>query len=600
MSREPHEEVSSSGADRETQAQRLVVSQLTREEEAPLPSQPFGRPSRKRGILIALGMVVVFAGGIAAFGEHQRRTALEATQLAQSDLTTCLLGEIPEDGRTAAVSYRRHQVAWLGSSSTDRGGNAKTAWPARCSEAALRVFDHAGRAGLGDELSLAAKDLAKTLTEDRAFTPGAWEDIEREFSRAAAAKLRARLTDVEPPPAHPRALTVDDLRPESLLAKKFIPIRSIQTSAHTSGEPLFLVDDDDAVAFYCFRAPTKLRCARIAPEATPAKGELKLLGSAAPGVAPLVIDSRNVVMRADSGRRVDELKAVSGYVREDELAVLVASAEGTPVLSIQRKEGGPTVRLPLAELLDRAFDGKPPAFEELGRDLVVAQGYLFVRGLLDDALTLHALPLSKDGRLGAPVLLTRAWVDSLLSISTCAVGTSTMVRIDAGSGDLLATLTPDGRAVVTQVGSALANDRWCEGGAFMSRSSIGVQRCVGPKCTTQRVLADPKGDRAPRAGVRDLGHLGSELVFVWGATEIGGVRLLQSAGGNFAEAKDFVVFDDRLAEGRLTDLPTVTELRVFGGDESALALLATAKGLAAVRLMKDGTLAPDTIEWMPN
>lgn len=127
-----------------------------------------------------------------------------------------------------------------------------------------------------------------------------------------------------------------------------------------------------------------------------------------------------------------------------------------------------------------------------------------------------------------------------------------------------------------------------------------MQRCVGSRCSTQRVPADPKGDRAPRVGVRDLGHLGPELVFVWGATEIGGVRLLRSAKGDFAEAKDFVVFDDRLAEGRLTDLPTVTELRVFGGEESALALLATAKGLAAVRFMKDGTVAPDAIEWAPN
>ena len=597
MSRQPHDDPSASG---DADAPRLVASQLTREEEAPLPSQPFAPRSRKRGVLIALGMTAVFAGAIAAFGLHQRRTALEATLVAQSDLTTCLLGEIPEDGRAAAVSYRRHQVAWLGRSDADRGGNAKSAWPARCSEAALRVYDNAGRAGLGDELALAAKDLAKTLTEDRAFAPGAWEDVEREFTRAADAKLRSRLTEVEPPPAHPRALTVDDLRPESLLAKKFIPIRSLQTSAHTSGDPVLLVDDGDEVAFYCFRAPTKLRCARVAPEATPAKGELKLLGSAAPGVAPLVIDSRNVVMRADSGRRVDDLAATSGYVREDELAVLVGSAEGAPVLAVQRREGGPTVRLPLSEQLERAFDGKPPGFEELGRDVVVAQGYLFVRGLLDDALTLHALPLSKDGRLGAPILLTRAWVDSLLTMSTCATETSTTVRLHAGSGDLLATLTPDGRAVVAQVGAALAADRWCEGGAALSRSSIGVQRCVGSRCSTQRVPADPKGDRAPRVGVRDLGHLGPELVFVWGATEIGGVRLLRSAKGDFAEAKDFVVFDDRLAEGRLTDLPTVTELRVFGGEESALALLATAKGLAAVRFMKDGTVAPDAIEWAPN
>jgi hypothetical protein len=599
MAREPDDD-SSTGGDRDSSTPRLVASQVTREEDAPLPSQPFAPRSRKRGILVALAMVLVFAGAIAAFGLHQRRTSLEATQLAQSDLTTCLLGEIPEDGRSAAVSYRRHQVAWLGRSDADRGGSGKKAWPARCSEAALRVYDNAGRAGLGEELALAAKDLAKTLTEDRAFSAGAWEDVEREFSRAADAKLRARLTDVEPPPEHPRALTVDDLRPESLLATKFIPIRSLQTSAHTSGDPVLLVDDDDRVAFYCFRAPTKLRCARIAPEATPAKGELKLFGSAAPGVAPLVIDSRNVVMRADTGRRVDDVVASSGYVRGDELAVLVGSAEGTPVLSIQRKDGGPTVRFPLSEQLERAFDGRPPAFEELGRDVVVAQGYLFVRGLLDEELTLHALPLSKDGRLGAPVLLTRAWVDSLLSMSTCVAGTSTLVRLSSGSGDLLATLAPDGRVVVTQVGAALANDRWCEGATAMSKSSIGVQRCVGSRCTTQRVPADPKGDRAPRVGVRDLGHLGPELLFVWGATEIGGVRLALSADGVFAEGKDSVVFDDRLAEGRLTELPTVTEMRVFGGGDGALALLATTKGLAAVRVLKDGTIAPDAIEWAPN
>jgi hypothetical protein len=584
----------------EKQAPRLVVSQITREEEAPLPSQPFAPRSRKRGILIAFGMVAVFAAAIAAFGFHQRTTALEATQMAQSDLTTCLLGEIPEDGRAAAVSYRRHQVAWLGRSEADRGGNAKTAWPARCAEPALRVYDNAGRAGLGDELATAAKDLAKTLTEDRAFATGAWEDIEREFSRAAEAKLRPRLTEVDPPPAHPRALTVDDLRPEALLAKKFIPIRSLQTSVHTSGDPILLVDDGDEVAFYCFRGPTKLRCSRIAPEATPAKGELKLLGSAAPGVAPLVIDSRNVVMRADSGRRVDDLPATSAYVREDELAALVGSASGVAVLSIQRKEGGPTVRLTLSEELDRAFEGRPPAFEEVGRDVAVAQGYLFVRGLLDEALTLHALPLTKDGRLGAPVLLSRGWVDSLATMSTCTSGTSTVVRLNSGSGDILATLSSEGRAVVTQIGAALASERWCEGGAALSRSSIGVQRCVDARCTSQRVPADPKGDRTPRGGVRDLAHLGAELVFVWGATEIGGVRLLQSAKADFTDAKDVVLFDDRLAEGKLTDLPTVTELRTFGGGQSALVLLATAKGLAAVRVMKDGTVAPDSVEWATN
>ena len=304
----------------------------TAELELSPPSEAFGRPSRKKGVLIAASAVLVFACALGAFGLHQRKTAVEAAERGHADLLQCLIGESAQSADETVLFLRRHQVALMTRSEEARGGKGKSAWPERCAEPALRVADAAGPAGFNDEggkgLGPDATALAKLLSDHQGFSPKLWDALRAYLDAADRERIRLRPSLTLPPPAHPRALTLDDLPRGAFITRDYVPLRFVETSTFPTDQTFFFVDHREAAGpFLCFLRKQRLACQHVAPSLRRAK-RLHLLGTADPGVAPLLMEEGGSVYRSDSGSRVEKLAATSAYRRKDQLVVLLGAQEG--------------------------------------------------------------------------------------------------------------------------------------------------------------------------------------------------------------------------------------------------------------------------------
>jgi hypothetical protein len=573
------------------------------EPELPAPREYRPRPSRRKGVLVAAGTAVVFASALGAFGLHQRRTAVEAAERGHTDLLQCLIGESADSPDEAVLFLRRHQVALMTRSEEARGGKG-AAWPERCAEPALRVAKAAGPAGfavVGNKgLGPDAAALAELLT-DQGFSPKLWDALHSYLDSAKRERLRSRTSLVLPPPAHPRALTLDDLPPSAFVTRSAVPLRSLETSSFPSDQAFFFVDHREAKGpFVCFVRNTQLACEHVAPTLRKAK-RLHVLGTADPGVAPLLIEEAGGVYRSDTGSRVEKLAATSAYRRRDQLVVLLGLQEGRVTYAIQRKDNGPTVALDLVEELTRLFDGELEQLEP-ARDLLLAHGQLFVRKRDQNGSNLFALAVTEDGRLGSPRDLGMPDVSGPLAdaLYGCSSKEGLVLRVHGAQADAVATLnggrlstwaTTDARLQGADVAKS------CEPGSYRTFTANAVQTCRGASCDTQRLRFEPKAELAARPGTRSLAPIAGDLLFVWAAAELGAVRTKRGSSTTIDESDDSVLFDDRIVDGKLSELPSVSELRVWGGESGALVLMQTAKGLASLSLQADGTVQPTPVEW---
>lgn len=577
----------------------------TAELELSPPSEALALPSRKKGVLIAAAAVLVFVSALGAFGLHQRKTAVEAAERGHADLLQCLLGESAQSPDEAVLFLRRHQVALMTRSEEARGGKGKAAWPERCAEPALRVADAAGPAGFNDEggkgLGPDATALAKLLSDHQGFSPKLWDAMRAYLDAAARERLRVRNPSALPPPAHPRALTLDDLPRSAFVTRDYVPLRFVETSAFPSDQTFFFVDHRETTGpFFCFVRKQHLACQHVAPSLRKAK-RLHLLGTADPGVAPLLLEEGGSVYRSDSGNRVEKLAVAGAYRRKDQLVVLLGAQEGRASYAIQRKDNGPTVTMDLLEELTRLFDGE---LEELdpARDLLLAHGQLFVRRRSQEGVSLFALAITEDGRLGPPRDLGLADVRGPLAdaLYGCSSGEGLSLRVHGDQGDAVAMLNGvklSGWAATEGRLRGADREQTCEFGSYRSLGYDAIQTCRGGSCETQRLRFEPKGELAARPGTRSLAPIGRDLLLVWAAAELGAVRAKRGSSATIDESDDSVLFDDRIVDGKLSELPSVTELRVWGGESGALVLLQTAKGLASLSLQADGTVQPEPVEW---
>jgi hypothetical protein len=92
--------------------------------------------------------------------------------------------------------------------------------------------------------------------------------------------------------------------------------------------------------------------------------------------------------------------------------------------------------------------------------------------------------------------------------------------------------------------------------------------------------------------------LDDSMLALWAAGTRGGVRAKLGPIASLDKVPEQVVFDDLVFGNRLSELPTVTELRVVGAaGKTALVLMQTKKGLVAMRYGADKGLSPDTVVW---
>jgi hypothetical protein len=106
-------------------------------------------------------------------------------------------------------------------------------------------------------------------------------------------------------------------------------------------------------------------------------------------------------------------------------------------------------------------------------------------------------------------------------------------------------------------------------------------------------LSPPVPDRGPQAIDASVAAapIGDALLVVWNSAK-GGVRMRVAPPEKIAAAKDVVLFDDWLKEGRAYSSSAVHSVRVVARRDAAIVLLEGSRRVWAFRVDADGKVEP--------
>jgi len=589
------------------------MATLHRDEADLPPSQfQFGKPSKRRVVIIALAGLAITAALAGGFGYYTHRSAMRHASAAFSDLNQCLIGETNTTGEEVVVKFRHHQVAMMGRTGDKRTGDAGEAWPERCESYALKLLDAADGANLeGDDgvsLKESAAELAKALKENRMIDNDVSGVLLKLWTAGAKAELKPVPSTVIGPPAHAIALTIGDLPDSAFITKEYVALNDLQLPWHPSEASSFFFDQKDGDGpFHCHATNENLVCSHVAGPLAKRGHTLRLLGSADPGVAPLLFAGNRGdagIYRADNGALVDRMASYGGYSRKDGVAIAVGYEGDKIFLTVQKgKEAGK--RLDIDEELKRLFDEDPPDRGHAFYNVQVAHGFLYLRGTRKEERRFWAFPIEASGRPGKPIdlgilpeygLVTAN--DERPHIASCRTGEGRrVVRVHGRNHDYASFLADAKWTKLIEGDDLFYKQMDCYGDRALFMGDSRVETCTAADCKSANLRLEAPGVLSARAGTYGRAILGDKVIAIWGAGQRGGVRAKKGAPADLPTAEDTVLLDDLLDQGKMVDLPTVTELRVIGGGGHALLLVQTKRGLSVIRIKADGSALPETVIW---
>ncbi len=584
----------------------------TEEPELPPSQLDFGKPSRGRVAVFALMGLLATGAAVAGVGYYLHRSAMKAASLAFGDLNQCLIGEVNTTEAEVVIKYRRHQVAMMGRPADARSEGAGEAWPDRCASQAIKLVDAANDANLeasdGTSLRETAAELEKALKEGRALDNDISGLLTKTWAAAEKAGLRAPPSSVIGPPSHPIALTVGDLPDSAFVTKEYVALNDLQLPWHTSEEPSFYFDHKDGDGpFYCRAAPEQLVCTHIAATLRKRGHALRLLGSADPGVAPLLFAGNRGdagIYRSDTGEEIDRMPSYGGYVSKGGL-VVVAGYEGDKVI-LSVKKGKSAVRHDFDEELKRLFDEDPPSRGHAFYNVQVSHGFVYMRGVRKEQRRFWAFPLSGEGAMGKPIDLGELPEYGLVTagderphIASCRTGEGRrVVRVHGRNHDYASFLADARWTNLVEADDLFTKRMECTESRALFMGDSFVEVCNSAGCKAERMRLEAPGVLSARAGTYGRAVLGDKVLAIWGAGARGGVRAKRGEPKELPTVQDSVLLDDLIDQGKISDLPTVTELRLIGGGAYALLLVQTKRGLSVLRIKADGSAMPETVQWV--
>lgn len=580
---------------------------------------------RRRARLLwgGLAALILVGGGGAAVLAYQDAQARARADGAYSAFHRCVLGPGLEPGERPSRRLRAVQLAAMGLDDKQRAPEKDVPWPARCAPLAHALGEVLADSGKADRKALGQKveALAKELKEPRAFAADLSGPLEEIWPAAEQAGLALAASAVEGPPAAALSLDADALGKVEPLAKSSTSLAGLSVEPHAGG-PLRVLADDRALPtapFLCTfpAAPAGVSCARLPAPIAGMRQGLRLLATADDDAAPLVFAGNRGsegVYRGDTGELVDRLYSYGGFAASDGFAAVLGwDEEKREPLLVRAAKGAKAERAVVK-----------PDFE-VGNTYYSAQvlwGQLLLRGVKEGAgRRLYAEEVRRSGAaLGDPVDvgplqepgLIRGGADEPPHIAGCRAGADLVVRVKGYDNDFMSfwsggrwsqPVSPDltggtlscdrAGAAITRIEPAGSDNPW--------KTSISHLRCNSAGCRRALVRMEqmlPGGrELAPREGRVDAADLGGKLLVVWAAGERGGVRMRLAPPEQIAAAKDVVLFDDLVKEGRVQPLSTLFELRVLSREGFAVVLLSTVAGVHAIRVEPDGKLTPLGAEW---
>lgn len=560
---------------------------------------------KRRALLIGAVLLIVLGGGGIALLRKVESDNTEKVAASWSAFSRCLVGEPLAAGEKPSLRFRNLQLSAMVLPEPQRSEPGQLPWPNRCSYPAHAVREALRDSGLAkkDEKDLAywAENLGKLLKERKPAQDDLSEPIDKVWEEATKAQLVAGKADGPLPIAPARPLTLDDLRKADPITKESFALKAAFEEPFQSPKLHLLVEDKSVAAspFLCTFAGTSAQCAKLPASIATGHSGFRLLGSTADEAAPLVFlgqGGSEGIFRSQGGELVDRVVSFDAYAAKSGFVALVAAGnnENGEFKMLTQEAPGMPMKSTLFEpekmqpKLKRIYGGR------MLWDQLLIQAYD-----QDDKLKLYAMQVTPKG---ASPLVEVGELESGGAISGCRTAETIVARIGVDSSML--TFLAGGRwsKPVSAAGST--------SGTFSCRGSEAIftyewgptqARCTAAGCQDQNVdrelLYNKLADFAPRDKFFGSVELDGKLLVVWAGGQFAGLRMRLAPIEQIAQAKDIVIFDDRVQDGALKDLSTMFEMRLFARDGAAYLLLSTLAGVHAIRIEPNGTFAPAKITW---
>ncbi len=537
--------------------------------------------ARKRRVLVPLlvgGVILAVALVMAVAGLSYSRDHDRARNRAYSGVAYCFLGGEPSANEKPSMRVRAMQRGLLAARASAKEGADEGAndWPLRCHKPVADLLAALKEYG---EIKEGNHDLgywARTLQEKQPLNRAEYGQVLDSFFEEAqknSFKYEAP-TDAQAPPQPLEAWTAGDLTKKSLLTPATGFARF--STDEVPGGILRLMWSEEIGARFCTTTDgAEVTCTRMQP-----RGALRSLRNAsiyatADDDGPTMLAEPSDAYLEDGTKLSGKEGFRGGYVRKDKVAyeVLREGDNKTDALRLRRypASGAPTEAKVVLE--------KRSHFE-IFRDWLVFQ---------DEEQNLAAKQVLLDGKepaLGPLVKIGRA-LSTNTSLKACQMKDGLAVVESEGASQQIAflrgsTWSPPVRADNVDAGFFCGDDHVILfGSKILARCEPGAASC---KAEEHVSLSWRDSQRASFAVV-------DGRTLTWARVH-GGQDLPRLEVRSGDKLVGEALFDPFIKAGQLVEQSQIHELRLFSRRSFALVLVASADGIHALRIGKDGKLVP--------
>lgn len=582
--------------------------------------------ARRKFAIGGIALVVLLAGGGFGLSRYLNAKANESAVSSWSALSRCMVGEPLADKEKPSARFRSIQLSAMTQAEVTRAPANGEPWPNRCSKYAHQLNEAlvaASRAEKGQkDVAFWAEKLGATLKDDGAYMADLSESVDQLFEQAGKAQLQAGTApaDVPAPPAPAKALNVDSLASTPGLAKTAVDMKSVQGELNPGSNLRVFVEDKEipnspAICTFSAAEPTA-RCAGLSADIGAVAKGFRLWGTADDDSDALVFSGKNGsdgVFRAESGDKIAQATTYGGYAAKDGPSSLLTWDDSARQLKLVRKPAGkPAVVIPVAPD-PKVKVGNPYYDTQLLWNQLVMRGlnrynelWLAASEVTDSGVG----PATEIGQLAEGGVAEKVG-EEFPQLTGCRVAKALVVRARGERSEFLSFFV-QGRwtkpVTVPGVGGTLSC-RKAEASITRVEPSktdsaleglIAYSRCTPAACQSENLKLDQflKGELnlAPKV-LLTAGDLDGKLLVVWGAGEVGGLRMRLAAADKISKTPDVIVFDDLMKQGAVQKTSTLSDARLFTRERFAILLLSTSSGTFALRIDPEGKTTPVKFAW---
>lgn len=562
--------------------------------------------SRSRNLIIGVIVLVLVGGGIAYASHAAEADAKEKQLSAAARLRACLLVAPLEDDESPVLRFRRLQLQSMTVSDADVEVQRADTWPLACHDEIIALKEIFKEAKV-DEMVQALDTLGKFV--------GSTDARHKDPSKILPTSLEVldRLAPGPIPqaeaPLPPRVLNADALKNVPPLSKHGTALSRTYTEDNPGAElPVLITEESLQAPLLCiFKNTAGAQCEDLTG-LSKVKGQgLRLLGTSSTSSPPLIFAGRRGsegVYVAGESEPLTSLYSYGGFISpEGDVFVLGWDTEDREIRLVQRKKG----EKPRSTTLRPNFR-VGNYFYNAG----LLWDQVLVRGVTpDNQRRLFSLPL--DGKTSDFSLvdvgelveagLIRRGEEEQTHISGCRTNKATIVRVRGGNNDFITF------RIGQKFSMPVFGPTWGTLGCYGTTATLATaayakagtkiyhSACTSAGCNTREFKSNAI-DRDAQAmipsdarNIQVVDLLGKILV-VWRAGERGGLRMRLASPDEFEVQPDVVVFDDLVADGKLSDMSSILGFRLYSREDFAALLLSTMSGLHAFRISPDGEIAP--------